>query len=97
VGTLITVRALPQAGAQPNNGLARFLYATCVPPPIRRKRKIPLDALFSWEKQLVLGSFVIYSCTSLAQAQAVLPQDVAVPFIFCMQYSPQWGSQSRTT
>jgi hypothetical protein len=77
VGTLITVRALPQAGAQPKNGLARFLYATCVPPPIRRKRKFPLGTVFPWEKQLVLGFFVIYSCTSLAQTQPVSPQDVA--------------------
>jgi len=77
VGTLIPVHIPPQTGAQPANGLARFLYATCVPPPIRRKRKFPLHTLFSREKQLVLGFFVIYSCTSLAQTQPVSPQDVA--------------------
>jgi hypothetical protein len=97
VGTLIPVHIPPQAGAQPENGLARFLYATCVPPPIRRKRNFPLGALFSWEKQLFLGLFVIYSCTSLAQTQPVLPQDVAALSFFCMQYSPQWGPKSHTT
>jgi hypothetical protein len=97
VGTLITVRFLPLAGAQPKNGLARFLYATCVPPPIRRKRKSLSNPLFSWEKQRFLGLFVIYSCTSLAQTQPVSPQDVAAPSSFCMQYSPQWGPKSHTT
>ncbi|WP_300651620.1 hypothetical protein [Hydrogenophaga sp.] len=97
MGTLITVRGLPQAGAPPKNGLARFLYATCVPPPIRRKRNLPPDTLFSWEKQLDLGLFVIYSCTSLAQTQPVSPQDVALFSVFCMQYSPQWGPKSHTT